>query len=101
MSRRHRSQDTEGKDGSMQGSARQSQAPGRRVERGPCATQSASRLGIMRRHWPAQTGPMCYHGLAKDFWHTAFVTPFCHTAAFGQMGVQMITIPELVAQALG
>ena len=35
-----------------------------------------------------------------------FVTPllshhFCRTAALGQMGVQMITIPELVAQALG
>ena len=40
-------------------------------------------------------------GSPRTFWHTAFVTPFRHTAAFGQMGVQMITIPELVSQALG
>ena len=26
---------------------------------------------------------------------------FCHTRALSQMGVQMITIPQLVAQALG
>src|ERR1700721_4293949 len=26
---------------------------------------------------------------------------FCHATVLGQMGVQMITIPELVAQALG
>ena len=35
---------------------------------------------------------MCYYWIAKR--------EFCHTA-LGQMGVQMITIPELVAQALG
>ena len=28
-------------------------------------------------------------------------TEFCHTTALSEMGVQMITIPELVAQALG
>jgi len=38
-------------------------------------------------------GPMCYHRVVE--------TEFCHTMALGQMGVQMITIPELVAQALG
>ncbi|SHH34278.1 hypothetical protein SAMN05443248_4500 [Bradyrhizobium erythrophlei] len=36
---------------------------------------------------------MCYHRVAE--------TGFCHTTALSQMGVQMITIPELVAQALG
>src|SRR6202161_857983 len=35
---------------------------------------------------------MCYRRFPKDF---------CGTTALGQMGVQMITIPELVAQALG
>src|SRR6202012_2699766 len=36
---------------------------------------------------------MCYHRVARK--------EFCHTATLSQMGVQMITIPELVAQALG
>jgi hypothetical protein len=36
---------------------------------------------------------MCYHRVAE--------TGVCHTTALSQMGVQMITIPELVAQALG
>jgi hypothetical protein len=36
---------------------------------------------------------MCYHRVVE--------TEFCHTMALSQMGVQMITIPELVAQALG
>src|ERR1700721_1316119 len=38
-------------------------------------------------------GPMCYHRVVE--------TEFCHTTTFSQMGVMMITIPELVAQALG
>jgi hypothetical protein len=36
---------------------------------------------------------MCYHRVVE--------TEFCHTTALSEMGVQMITIPELVAQALG
>ena len=36
---------------------------------------------------------MCYHWVA--------IKEFCHTTALRQMGVQMITIPELVAHALG
>ena len=36
--------------------------------------------------------PICYRRVPNDF---------CCTTALGQMGVQMITIPELVAQALG
>ena len=36
---------------------------------------------------------MCYHWAATK--------EFCHTTALSHMGVQMITIPELVAQALG
>jgi hypothetical protein len=36
---------------------------------------------------------MCYHGVATK--------EFCHTTTLSKMGVQMITIPELVAHALG
>src|SRR6202167_2107054 len=45
----------------------------------------------MRCHLPAKARPMCYRCIPKDF---------CHTTPLGQMGVQMITIPELVAQSL-
>ena len=46
-----------------------------------------------RRHLPAQIEQICYHGVATK--------EFCHATALNPMGVEMITIPELVAQALG
>src|ERR1700722_358047 len=45
------------------------------------------------RSFTVQIEPMCYHAVATK--------EFCHTTTLSQMGVQMITIPELVAQALG